>query len=275
MTLSEGRFHFVEAGSGPVLLLIHGLLGSSYCWRRNVVGLASSCRVIAIDLPGMGKSDPFTDRAAGVSRLADYLVEFMAAVGITTAAVLGSSWGGAIALSLAARYPQSVDALILHAPVTPWFMPSTRQSWLLKPPVAAPIAWTLSRLRPQSYRRFIAAMYGHPALLNDETVLGYAADLQRPGTGSVITGYMRHWRRELSKLGDELKRLHTPALLVWGEKDNIIPVRSAKTLQKHLAGAKLKIIPGAGHLAFEESPERFNEVVLSFMTAAGAKAGSR
>ncbi len=114
------RVHYLHAGSGRPLLLIHGLVGSSVNWRKNIDELATEASVYAIDLTNAGKSQRVRGLDAGLEATADRIAAIMDALGLEYADVAGHSHGGSVALILAARHPERVRSLILFAPANPF-----------------------------------------------------------------------------------------------------------------------------------------------------------
>src|SRR5258708_37664756 len=111
---------FLESGQGRPLVLLHGLMAYSFCWRKNIPALADHFRVFALDFAGCGSSGPLLEAEYGVERWSHQLEEFLDFLGIEKANLAASSAGGAIALDFASRRPNRVEAMMLIAPVTPY-----------------------------------------------------------------------------------------------------------------------------------------------------------
>ena len=114
------RMYYLHAGSGRPMLLVHGLIGSSANWRHNIDALAQHASVYAIDLVNMGKSQRVGGLNAGLRATTRRIVAFLDALGIAEADIVAHSYGGAVALMLAALYPRRVRTLILFAPANPY-----------------------------------------------------------------------------------------------------------------------------------------------------------
>jgi pimeloyl-ACP methyl ester carboxylesterase len=262
------RVHYQRAGSGRPLLLIHGLVGSARNWRLNIEDLSRNATVYAIDLLNMGNSARVPGLDASLESTADYLARWMDAVGLVEADVAGHSHGGSIAMMLAARYPQRVGKLILFAPANP-FCDLGHQ--LIAFYNTRPGQW-LARLVPM-LPRFIKAtalgrMYGDPSRATLESLEGYTHGLATPGSVDHVLHIVRSWHIDMARLRAALPQLaDKPALLVWGDRDRAVGLSSAPQLRQILTQAELIVIPGVGHIAFEEMPEVCNRTIRDWLTS--------
>ena len=263
------RIHFAVAGSGPVLVLIHGLVGSVANWRRNVKELAKDATVYAIDMANMGLSERVAGLDATMAGTADRLAALMQALGLSRADVAGHSHGGAVAMMFAARHPQRVRSLILFAPANPFcqlgdFLVSfyqTRTGRML----ARMVPFLPRRIHAVSLRR----MYGDPMRVVDGSLEGYIDGLRIPGTIEHILRILGSWSGDMLMLREQMARLATlPTLLVWGDRDRAVGLASAEMLQEVLQQSRLVVVKGAGHIPFEEMPEECNRVVHGWLRGA-------
>jgi pimeloyl-ACP methyl ester carboxylesterase len=272
MEMDGGRMRYLRSGSGPPIILLHGLLGYSFSWRFTMPALAPNATVYAPDLLGAG----FSDRPAGIDcclrATADLVLEFIERLGISSVDLLGTSHGGAVAMLAAARSRDRgnprVRRLILVAPVNPY---SAHGRWL------APFLGT--RLGSSLFRRIAPHMtflfaYAHKRMYGDRnnispgTLEGYMAPLAIPGLFEHGLGVVRTWTADLAELEGILPGLsEIPALLMWGSKDGAVYASSAAPLAKHFRNAKVVIFPGIGHLPYEECPEEFNRELIEFLGA--------
>jgi 4,5:9,10-diseco-3-hydroxy-5,9,17-trioxoandrosta-1(10),2-diene-4-oate hydrolase len=262
------RVHYRRAGSGPPLLLIHGLVGSARNWNRNIEGLSHHATVYAIDLLNMGESDRVPGLDAGLEATADFVAQWMQAVGLTEADVAGVSHGGAIAMTLASRYPARVRKLILFAPANPFCNLGAQLIAFYK---TRPGQW-LARLIP-SLPRFVKAtalgrMYGDPSHVTQEALDGYTDGLAIPGTVDHVLAIVRRWYVDMGMLRSALPRLaNRSVLMIWGDRDRAVGLSSARELQQVLPNSQLLVLPGAGHLAFEEKAEICNQAMRDWLAA--------
>ncbi len=250
--------HYVAEGWGPALVLVHGLLGWSFSWRRNIGAFSKHFRVYALDLPGCGLSGP---GLLSAGEAAAFIAGFIAAVGETRAHLLGTSLGGLSALRCAAAHPEMVDRLVLVAPVNP-FSDYGRGGIRLGRTVAGEILLAAAQLAGPRLAGYLLRRryYAHPERVTPETIEGYARPLARRGLPSQLRRVFRAWDVALP---EPFPRI--PMLLVWGERDRQVPAESGRALARAL-GARLEVIPGCAHLVYEEEPEAFNRAVLRFLT---------
>ncbi len=261
--------HYQRAGSGRPLVLIHGLVGSARNWRQNIASLSKHASVYAIDLVNMGESDRVHGLDAGLEATADFLVRWMEAVGLDEVDVAAHSHGGAIAMMLAARHPKRVGKLILFAPANP-FCDLGRQ--LISIYSTRPGQW-LASLIPV-LPTFVKAtmhsrMYGDPARATAEALEGYTHGLSIPGSVEHVLQIVRRWYDDMALLRSSglPKLAHKPVLLIWGDRDRAVSLTSARELQKLLSRSQLQVLPGVGHIAFEEMPDVCNEAIRLWLSS--------
>jgi pimeloyl-ACP methyl ester carboxylesterase len=257
----------LRLGSGPPLILIHGLLAYSFSWRYNLDAFAESHTVYALDLAGVG----FSERKAGLDvslrGSAERLLRFMDALNIGAADLLGTSHGGALSILAASLAPERFDRLVLVDPVNPWsnfgrlrirvFSTALGAACMkaIMPGFTALHSWALKR------------MYADRRKIKPGTLEGYEAPLRMPGIMDHLLGIVKTWRADLREIEPALARIaDKPVLLIWGERDGAVDPRSARELMKRLPNAQLKFFPGVGHLPYEEAPEEFNRMVLEFLS---------
>ena len=258
------QIHYSRLGTGRPLLLLHGLLGGSFCWRRNMEALSQHHTVFALDLPGHGENDALRHVDCSMSAQADRILALMERLGLQEVDVVGCSWGGAIAMLLAAQSAK-VRSLVLAAPVNPWSASGSGRIRFLNGPIGEAllrIVWPVSR---PLYRTALARMYGDPRRLSVATVEGYRSQVMRPGRVNNILNTLRSWQKDVHALREAIPQIKARSLLIWGTRDSAVDVRSAEPLKQILPQCQFKIIEGAGHLPFEETPDEFNRLVLDFI----------
>jgi pimeloyl-ACP methyl ester carboxylesterase len=227
-------FAYEVTGSGPPLILLHGLYGSGRWWSRNVPAFAANFRTYTVDLPGFGQS-----RQARWSRLdgtADRLADWITAEGLSRAHVAGHSLGGAVAARLAARHPDRIDRLML----------------------------VNAAIRSQGTRRRVGAMHVVPTIRGDAA--GFAPllvrDLLRSHPRSFVTAAVDALQTDW---GAHLTRITAPTLVVWGEGDTLTPLVLGHAIAETVMDAQLIVLPNAGHNPMWECAEAFNAEVLRFL----------
>ncbi len=269
MDFEGSRMRYLRAGSGPALILLHGLLGYSFSWRFTMPALAPYATVYAPDMLGAG----FSDRPAGIDHsmrgAARRLLRFIRNLGISSFDLLGTSHGGAVAMMAAAEClggnsSLRVRRLVLVAPVNPY---SAHGRWL------APFFG--SRVGAALFRRSVARMsfwypYFHSRLYAGDipagALAGYKAPLATPGLFEHALSIVRTWTQDLRELEATLPKLAgIPTLLMWGSKDPAVYASSAVPLAKYFPNSTSIIFPGIGHLPYEECPEEFNRALIEFL----------
>lgn len=271
--LGGHRLRYLKAGSGPNLVLIHGLLGYSFSWRFNIPELSRHFTVYAPDLLGVG----FSERVPGLDcRLrvsAERMLRFLDELEIESADVLGTSHGGGIAVHMAAREREAViegkgriRRLILVAPVNPW---SPHGRLWARIVASGPGCFLFRNLFPHVrpvYPYFHARMYGDKARIPSDSAEGYRKPLRIRGTVDTLLKIADCWNSDLDALKDALAAIaNMPTLLIWGDRDRAVPVTSAQDVAAQFRGAELVIMKGAGHLPYEERPEEFNRILQEFL----------
>ena len=275
MDLDGARMRYLRAGSGPVLILVHGLLGYSFSWRYTMTALAPYAAVYAPDMLGAG----FSDRPVGIDHsmrgMARRVLQFVGNLGISSFDLLGTSHGGAVAMMAAAEcLDESADfssgmgvrRLVLVAPVNPYSAHGRR----LAPFIGSRFGTALFRLTSAhmrfSYPYWHARMYGDRGRIPPGALEGYMAPLAKPGLFEHALSIVRTWTEDLRELEATLPKLASiPTLLMWGGNDSAVYASSAVPLAKWFPNSKSIVFPGIGHLPYEECPEEFNRALIEFL----------
>ncbi|MBI4310360.1 MAG: alpha/beta fold hydrolase [Chloroflexi bacterium] len=259
-----GRTRYGAAGSGPPVVLLHGLGATHVIWRPNAGPLAEQYAVYAPDFPGHGGSRTPGVRyslAAGVR----FVVTFMDALGLRRAVLVGSSMGGLVALAVAARHPEMVAGLALASPAGLGRDVSLAMR-LAALPVAGPL---LARLAPSTGEGFLPSLFYRPEAIDPHMVAEINAMASAPGIQDTALAVLRSsvglggLRRDVVQL-QALKQATCPVLIVWGKEDRILPVTHAFRAQAAQPLAEVHVLPECGHLPNVEKAQEFNQMVLEF-----------
>jgi pimeloyl-ACP methyl ester carboxylesterase len=266
VTVAGARLHYLHAGSGQPMLLLHGLVGCSQNWRDNIGALAGSASVYALDLLNMGKSQRVDGLDVRLKAIANRVVATMDALGLAAADIAAHSHGGAIALMLAALHPQRVRRLILFAPANPYsrsrdFLVRLYSSWW------GGIALRLLPYLPASIQRIaFGKIDGAPDRAMDKCLEEYAHVLRDSGSAHHVVSILRCWFGEQARLRRALSRVvRIPTLLVWGAGDPTMSLSSGIRLHRRLRASELIVVPDRGHSVFEEAPEEANRIMLEWL----------
>ncbi len=271
-TVAGHRMRYLRAGSGPALVLIHGLFGYSFSWRFNWEALAKEFTVYAVDLLGMGFSDRPLPGALpyDLPTTADRMLAWMAQTAIRDAVLLGTSHGGGLALAMAARDRQKgsglIRILVPVAGVNPWTTRGHKRAAIFGHPIGGAFFKMLAPIVGIPKLSMLEQMYGDNSRLTDATREGYQMGLDQPRTIDYGIAICRTWRSDLAYLRTAVEQIgDLPTLLLWGRKDNVVPLVGGEELKRHLKNAKLVVMDQAGHLPYEEYPEEFNRILLNFL----------
>ncbi|MCW3019476.1 MAG: Alpha/beta hydrolase [Solirubrobacterales bacterium] len=269
LTLHGRALNYVKAGSGPVLLLIHGMAGTYETWQAVIEPLAQRHTVIALDLPGHGASEPGGgDYSLG--SLAAGLRDALIKLGHDRATLVGHSLGGGIAMQFAYQFPEITERLVLVSSggLGPEVNPVLRAAAL--PGANLFIAATAKpgRVAGAALARGLASVGLQPSADVAEVARGYAS-LADAGRRSAFLATLRAvvgTDGQRVEAGDRLYLAEgVPVLIVWGRRDRVIPVAHAEQAHEAIPGSRLEIFDAAGHMPQLEVPARFVAVLERFL----------
>lgn len=266
------QLRYVRAGSGPPLLLVHGLLGGSFCWRFNIAAFSRRHTTFALDLPGFGENDAPRHVDCSMEAQAVRLSGLLEKLGLESVDVVGSSWGGGVAIFLAAMSTR-VRSLVLVAPVNPWSDFGAGRVEFLNGRLGGTLLHMVLPISRPLHLTALQRMYGDPRRIASGTLEGYSALLLRRGRAHNLLNALRSWQDDMTKLRDSIDRVRVRSLLIWGTRDGAVDLKSSEALMQALPGCERAVIQGAGHLPFEETPDEFNRLVLDFLERVAAGAG--
>lgn len=265
----RARVRFVEAGSGPALLLVHDYLSSYREYDRIIEGLAEVFHVIAPDLPGFGESEkpPAARFAYRAEDFAESMLDVLAAAGEARASVCGHGLGGAVALALAASHPHVVDKLVLVAPSVPGTRP-VALSRVAPLPVVGPLLFKQVWGRGLFGAHFHNHVFGGQARTCapvDELFSHFDSPQGRESAYATLLGML-----DARALEARLPRVQAPAMVVWGRTDRTGPPTLGRKVARELRGARCEIVE-AGHSPAEEAPEAVTRIVTRFVRGTGSE----
>jgi epoxide hydrolase 4 len=269
------RLHYVEAGSGPLVLLLHGFPEFWYSWRHQIDALAPHFRVVAPDQRGYNLSE----KPHGVGAYAiDTLVEDVAALirhlGEEQAVIVGHDWGGGVAWSFALAHPEMTRRLIVMNCPHPAAMArglrtfkQLRKSWYMfffQIPKLPEFA-----LRAGNYRAIERAFRGavhRPGTFTDADIRAYKEAAAQPGAlTSEINWYRSMLRGGLRQATQQFPTISAPTLLIWGEDDQALGKELTYGTERWVSNLTVKYIPNTSHWVQQEQPEMVNGYLLDFL----------
>lgn len=269
ITLQNVDIYYEDKGDSdaPVVILVHGLFGSTETWRYNADAIVDAgYRVITFDRPGFGLSDKPDSFNYSVSNQADLTAQLMNALEIERAVMVGHSAGGNVMAHFAIRHPQRVEKLILvDAAVLTGGPPAFVGGFLRFPPI-----WRWGRIGVQSIftrqqlENSLASFYVDASFLTEADYDAYWRAFQTPNWDIGLLGLTR------DSAGNVLSReaittIQADTVLIWGDKDTVTPVADGETLASLIPDSQLIFIPNTGHQPFEETPDEFNQILLSIL----------
>jgi pimeloyl-ACP methyl ester carboxylesterase len=274
MDLDGARMRYLHAGSGPALILLHGLLGYSFSWRYTLPALAPYASVYAPDLLGAG----FSDRPRGLDHsmrgTAIRVLKFVEKLGLRTFDLLGTSRGGAVAMCAAAECATGhagqlhVRTLLLACPVNPYSAHGKRMAPFFGTRFGSMLfraGMGITRMQGL-YPHWHGRMFGDRSKIPAGSLEGYKAPLAIPGLFEHGLSIVKTWTSDLRTLEELLPKLASiPTLLMWGSKDPAVYVSSIEPLAQHFSNVQKVVFPGVGHLPYEECPEEFNRELIHFL----------
>ncbi len=272
LDLADGRMHYLKAGSGPALILVHGLMGYSFSWRFTIPALAPHATVYAIDNLGAGFSTAKEGMDCTARATAKRVLEFADALGIKDFDLLGTSHGGGVAIMVAAicaeRHNTRLQRLILVAPVNPWSPHGKRFAPFLGSAFGSVLfRITIERWRPLD-GLWLRRLFGDGSKIPPDSLEGYRAPVRENHALRHAGRIVRNWTADLVELERALPKIRDyPTLLIWGTKDRAVDFRSAEPLRRNFRDARLVAFEGVGHLPYEEAPEDFNRALVDFLAS--------
>jgi pimeloyl-ACP methyl ester carboxylesterase len=258
--------HYVTAGHGPALLLLHGLGGFAEAWRHNIDALAEGSRVFAMDLPGFGRSAKPRTRY-GLGFFAEAVHAFLDAVGVERAALIGHSLGGAVAVAAAAARPDRIDRLALVAAVVPGaYRPSLPYRIGALPVVGDLLACV--RCAP-AYRASIARCFHRPIAAEVDFLVRFAAD-ERLGHDArrAFLATLRHVRQDLVDVPGRRSAVAAadmPVLFVHGRQDRVVPPACCDAAAALFGHAPVRWLDRCGHFPQIEHAKAVNDWLAAFV----------
>jgi 4,5:9,10-diseco-3-hydroxy-5,9,17-trioxoandrosta-1(10),2-diene-4-oate hydrolase len=253
---------------GTVVILIHGLGASADIWKHNVEAFAKQHRVYVLDLMGFGRSDKPGPSFSPLDYIR-FLDDFMNILNIARASLVGQSLGGGIALHYALQFPQKVNKLVLVDSAG----------------LGKEVIWTLRLMSLP----LVGELFSHPSrrgvefvfklavrnrtLITKDFVELYYDLFSQPGFRAFFLRILRlivnagGAREEiLAPIMNNLPKITQPVLIIWGDKDRVLPLKHSYLAKEKLPNARLKIMEGCGHIPFFEQSDEFNRLVLEFLS---------
>ena len=256
-----------DASTPETIVLLHGTSASLHTWEGWTKALSDQYCVVSMDLPGFGLTGPYTDQSTQYSseNYATFVIQVLNHLNLDRVTLAGNSLGGKIAWRTAALYPERVGRLILvdaaGYPATPKHVPIGFK--LARYPAMAPI---LNRILPRSVvENSVLSVYADDSKVDESLVDRYYELTLRQGNRQALGRRLNETDNDSDQA--QIKQLDIPTLILWGAKDDLIPVENAALFHRDIRGSQLKVFDNLGHVPHEEDPLVTVKVVKQFLVS--------
>ena len=265
----DGRaVNYIELGSGPPLLFIHGLSGSWQNWLEQLLPFSQDHRVVAVDLPGFGHSEMPREKIS-ISGYGVFVDRFMDHLGMDAATLVGNSMGGFIGAECAITFPHRVERLVLvsaagisieHRRNEPllkaMYVGESVAQWVTAKAVARS---TELATRARGRKALLWFVTPHAERWSPELAIEQSKGAGKPGFLPALDALTDY------PIRDRLDDIRCPTLILWGREDRLVPVKDAEEFGRLIPQSRVIVYDDTGHVAMLERPERFNADLRAFM----------
>ncbi len=260
--------YYETYGAGDPIIFLHGLGSSIYTWRNMKAPLEGNNQLFLIDLKGFGQSPKPRDDRYSVQDQADLIYQFIQDHDLKNLTVVGNSYGGAVSLVLSimlcAKDPGRLIKLILidsagYNELIPWYVK------LLRAPV---LGWLVVHLLPNKClaKTVLKESYYNDKLITDAQVAAYAKPLgMKNGKYALLKTAKQALPKDIDKVIGKYPTISVPTLIIWGDKDKVIPIKIGQKLHAAIPCSKLTTIPDTGHVPQEETPTPTIALIKDFL----------
>ena len=268
------RLHYVEAGEGPLVVLLHGFPEFWFSWRFQIPALAAAgFRVVAPDMRGYNLSDkPEGVESYTLDRLARDVERLIGALGEERAVVVGHDWGGMVAWAAAMLHPERVERLAIlnvpHPGRLPRALRIPRQYLKSSYAFFFQLPWLPEKALRAGDFALLRTVFRNepvrPGTFGEDDIDRYVGALSRPGALTATINYYRALVRR-APAGTLRRRIGAPVMVIWGERDLFLVPELARPDPAFVPDARVERLPDAGHWIQQDRPERVNELLLDFL----------
>jgi pimeloyl-ACP methyl ester carboxylesterase len=257
------RLHYRDEGSGPAVVLLHANYSSLFMWEPWVAKLRDHYRVIRVDLPAHGLTGPEPSGNYTLERIQALFERFVDERGLQRFTVVGTSIGGTVAMRYTAAHPERIERLVLISPGSL----EARVRGRTTPANVPRVADILGYVTPKAFTRFLLTNdYGDPARLTDAVTDEWYEMWMREGNRLAMINLLRQYVS--GGVEDKIRAVKVPVLLIWGEKNQRVPLALAYETRKLLENSpevKLEVLPGIGHMLVQEAPAASAQLIRRYL----------
>ncbi|KKI89958.1 hydrolase [Bacillus sp. SA1-12] len=249
--------------SKPTMVLIHGFLSSSFCYRKIIPLLENEFKIIAIDLPPFGKTEKSTRFVHSYRNMAKLVIELIQCLQIKKAYIVGHSMGGQVSLIAAKERPDLFEKVVLLC--SSGYMKRVHPSLILGSYIPYFYLGIKHWLASQGVLKNLYNVVYDRSLIDQEMMDGYLEPFHDDRIFRALNRMIRDHEGDL--LPEELKKIEQPSLLIWGNEDKVVPVHIGKRLKNDLPNSSFFSFKNTGHLVPEERPEHVSDMIFEFCHA--------
>ncbi len=256
---------YIDEGDGEPIVLVHGSPTSSFLWRHMIKELSGNARVIALDLPGFGFSDPPPNGDYSISHYSDFLESFIDALSIKEVTLVCHDMGGPYTLYYALHHPEKYNRLVI---LDTFLHSDLKISFSMKMMKIRPVGEMFLWLGGNYLKETILKMgVMDKSLITKGIVNRYCSP---EGTQDKLNTTMLETLRvdieeEMTFIEQRLKNIEKPTLILWADKDEFLPYDMGERIHKDIKGSKMVTLKDCGHFIQEEQPKQAAEIILQFL----------
>ena len=254
VTIFGQKIYYAEAGSGPTVILLHGLGGNAQNWLPNFPALAARFHVVALDQIGFGRSDkPLINYRVGT--YVDFLDEFFKQLKIERASLVGESMGGWTAAAFTIAHPEKVDRLVL-ADAAGYAPPTNFDSRTL---------YGLNPSTREGMKLLVGKVFYNKAFASDLVIDQALAQRMSAGDGHTIKSIIESIIRGEDFLDNRVQSIKRPTLILWGREDGLVLLSDGQRFKKEIPNSTLIVFEECGHVPNVEKAAEFDAAVTKFL----------
>ena len=262
------RLAYLDIGTGPPVILIHGFGGSMWQWEHQQHVLSQQFRTLTLDLPGSGLSDK-PDIAYQPNQMVDFCLGFMDALAIPHATLVGNSMGAGLAISMALTHPTRIDKLVLIDGL-PSDIPNKLTGPLFRRALKSQVPWWLVSFGNWLFGGLVTnsvlkeVIHDH-SLLTPAVLERSNRNRRRPGIIKPLMAMKQTLPAWETDFAPRISDISHPTMIIWGENDRVFPVAVGAELHRNIRGSTFVTIPQAGHMPQWERPELVNRSLIEYI----------